>query len=146
MSNQTEQPGGVGEDANGIAVDDQSVAIVYQLIEDGVPVMACLLHPEPFNPELCRHDARLPLEVVQVPLPSWWDGWIDLGDGWFAARIDMQAALIAALLVGASGKDQVRSRSRHAIGKIVEQADAVLKVPGTSEERHNPDLDDIMAA
>lgn len=145
MTNQPELSGGMGEDAN-YEEEDQSVAVLYQLVENGIPVLACLMHPEPFNGDLCRHDARLPPEVLQVPLPDWWDGWYDLGNDWYAARIDMQPALIAALLVGATGKDQVRALSRRAIGKIVEQADAILKVPESGDERHNPDLDDIMAA
>lgn len=146
MIDQTEQPDGEGQDANDFFVDDQSVAVLYQRIENGIPVMACVMHREPFDTSLCRHDARLPAEVLQVPLPSWWDGWYDLGNDWYAARIDLEPALLAALLVGANTKDQVRACSRRAIGKIVEHADAVLKVPDSGDDRHNPDLDDIMAA
>lgn len=146
MTDQAEQPDDVDEDASDDTDKEQSVAVLYQLIENGKPVMSCLMHPEPFNSRLVHHDARLPPEVLQVPLPSWWDGWYDLGNDWYAARIDLEPALLAAMLVGANTKDQVRACSRRAIGKIVEQADAVLKVPESSDERHNPDLDDLMAA
>jgi len=148
VTDNTEQPDGVGQDASSEKdlSDEQSVAVLCQRIENGIPVMACVMHREPFDTSLCRHDARLPAEVLQVPLPSWWDGWYDLGNDWYAAKIDLEPALLAALLVGANTKDQVRACSRRAIGKIVEQADAVLKVPDNGDDRHNPDLDDIMAA
>jgi hypothetical protein len=126
--------------------DRPAIAVVYQLIEDGVPVLAGLMHREPFRPGQCRHDARIPADVIARPLPAWWDGWLDLGDGWFAAGIDLEPALLAAMLVGADDKDQIRTCSRRAVERIVAEADAVLKVPASGDDRHNPDLDDIFAA
>lgn len=136
-------PGGAGQDADD---SQRAVAVLYQLIDDGLPVMSCLMHPEPFHPDLCRHDGRLPAEVLEVALPTEWDDWLDLGDGWFAAQIRMDSPLIAALLIGAgSGKDEVRRASRQAVAKITEKADLVLRTADVNEDRHNPMLDEVMA-
>lgn len=126
--------------------DRPAIAVMYQFVHEGRPVMAGLMHREPFRPGMCRHDERIPADVIGRPLPSWWDGWLDLGDGWFAACVDMEPALLAAMLVGAGGKDGIRACSRRAVEQIVAEADAILKVPAHGDDRHNPDLDDIFAA
>lgn len=123
-----------------------AVAFVYQLIEGGVPVLAGLLHREPFEPDACRHDARIPPEVVQVSVPEYWDGWHPLGGGWFVARIDFEPALVTALLVGSVGKDEVRASVRRAVSALSAEADAVLSEPANGDDRHNPNLDDFMSA
>jgi hypothetical protein len=121
-----------------------SVALLYADLTAGPPGLACLVHAHPTRPGIMQADARIPEAVTDRRLPDWWDGWLPVADGWMVARIDLSDALVSALLVGNGGT--AKENVRKAYAQLSAHADAVTPPPPPTEDRYNPDLDDVMAA